>query len=123
MEGGWTGAPFFAAAAEAMRRILIERARRRQSFRHGGAYQQVDLAEREIAAPLPDDDLLALHEALDKLTELDPLAAELIKLRFFAGLTHEQTAQCLGMSRSKADRTWLFARAWLFKEIRGTGPG
>ncbi len=109
---------FFGAAAEAMRRILIENARRKAGARHGGGLQRVDLDQVEIAAPLPDDDLLALHEALDQLAILDPPAADLIKLRFFAGLTHEQAADLLGLSRSAADRTWLFARAWLFQRIK-----
>jgi RNA polymerase sigma factor (TIGR02999 family) len=109
---------FFSAAAEAMRRILIENARRKARSRHGGGGERVNLDEFEIAAPLPDDDLLALHEALDQLAILDPPAAELIKLRFFAGLNHEQAADLLGLSRSAADRTWLFARAWLFQQIR-----
>ncbi len=111
---------FFGAAAEAMRRILVENARRKARARHGGGLQRVDLDEVEIAAPLPDDDLLALHEALDQLAILDPPAADLIKLRFFAGLTHEQAADLLGLSRSAADRTWLFARAWLFQQIQKT---
>lgn len=121
-EPHWDGRRhFFAAAAEAMRRILIENARRKKCSRHGGDLQRVELGEVEMAAPLPDDDLLALHEALDGLAEFDPPASELVKLRFFAGLTHEQAAQILGLSRSAADRTWLFARAWLYKEIRGDG--
>ncbi len=115
----WNGRRhFFGAAAEAIRRILIERARRKHSPRGGGELQRVDLEDFEIAAPLNDEDLLALHEALDELTGLDSLAAELIKLRFFTGLTHEEAADLLGLSRSAADRTWLFARAWLFQRIR-----
>ena len=109
---------FFGAAAEAMRRILVENARRKARVRHGGGCDRVDLDAVEIASPLPDDDLLALHEALEQLAELDPPAADLIKLRFFTGLTHEQAADLLGLSRSAADRTWLFARAWLFQQIR-----
>ena len=111
-------AHFFGAVAEAMRRILVERARRKAYVRHGGGAQRVDVAEVEIAAPLPDDHLLALDEALDRLAEIDPPAAKLIKLRFFAGLSHEQAAKLLGLSRSAADRTWLFARAWLFHQIK-----
>ena len=115
----WNGRRhFFGAAAEAIRRILTERARRKNSLRGGGEFQRVDFEDLEIAAPLNDDDLVALHEALDELTGLDPLAAELIKLRFFTGLTHEEAADLLGLSRSAADRTWLFARAWLFQEIK-----
>ena len=111
-------AHFFGAVAEAMRRILVENARRKACVRHGGGAARVDVDDVEIAAPLPDDDLLALHEALDHLAAMDPPAADLIKLRFFAGLTHEQAADLLGLSRSAADRTWLFARAWLFQQIR-----
>jgi RNA polymerase sigma factor (TIGR02999 family) len=120
-EQPWNGHHhFFAAAAEAMRRILVERARHKARVRHGGGCQRVDLAagEIEIASPLPDDDLLALHEALDELATLDPPAADLIKLRFFTGVSHQQAADLLGLSRSTADRTWLFARAWLFQQIR-----
>jgi RNA polymerase sigma factor (TIGR02999 family) len=120
-EQPWNGQRhFFAAAAEAMRRILVERARHKARVRHGGGCQRVDLAvdEVEIASPLPDDDLLALHEALDQLAALDPPAADLIKLRFFTGVSHQQAADLLGLSRSTADRTWLFARAWLFQQIR-----
>ena len=101
-----------------MRRILIENARRKARVRHGGGCDRVNLDEVEIASPLPDDDLLALDEALDQLAELDAPAAELIKLRFFTGLTQQQAADLLGLSRSAADRTWLFARAWLFQQIR-----
>jgi RNA polymerase sigma factor (TIGR02999 family) len=115
----WNGRRhFFGAAAEAIRRILIERARRKQSPRGGGDLQRVDVEELEIAAPMNDEDLLALHDALDELAGLDPQATELIKLRFFTGLTHSEAADLLGMSRSAADRTWLFARAWLFQRIR-----
>lgn len=115
----WNGQRhFFAAAAEAMRRILVERARRKARIRHGGGCRRVDLDELEIAAPLPDEDLLALHEALDQLAALDPPAADLVKLRFFAGLTHQQAADLLGISRGAADRGWLFARAWLVRRIR-----
>ena len=112
----WNGRRhFFGAAAEAIRRILIERARRKNSLRGGGDLQRVDLEELEIAAPMNDEDLLALNDALDELAGEDPLAAELIKLRFFTGLTHEEAADLLGLSRSAADRTWVFARAWLFQ--------
>jgi RNA polymerase sigma factor (TIGR02999 family) len=115
----WNGRRhFFGAAAEAIRRILIERARRKHSLRGGGEFQRVGFEELELSAPLNDEDLLALHEALDELAGLDPLAAELIKLRFFTGLTHGEAADLLGLSRSAADRTWTFARAWLFQQIR-----
>lgn len=115
----WAGRRhFFGSAAEAMRRILIDRARRKRNGRHGGNVQRVELDDLEIAAPLPDEDLLALHEALDELARLDPEAAELVKLRFFVGLTQEQAAELLGVSRSTADRTWVFARAWLFQQMQ-----
>ena len=109
---------FFAAAAQAMRRILIERARRKKRERHGGQLQPVELDAMEVAAPLPDDDLLALDEALDRLAALDPAAAELVKLRFFVGVAHAEAAKMLGLSRSGADRAWVFARAWLFQQLR-----
>jgi RNA polymerase sigma factor (TIGR02999 family) len=109
---------FFAAAAEAMRRILIDRARRKQRQRHGGSLERVEFEAVEIPASLPDDQLLALHEALDELARQDQEAAELVKLRFFVGLTHGQAAELLGLSRSAADRTWLFARAFLFQRIK-----
>jgi RNA polymerase sigma factor (TIGR02999 family) len=110
---------FFGAAAEAMRRILIDRARRKASARHGGDLQRLDLDPVEVASPLPDDQLLALHEALDDLARQDPEAAELVKLRFFIGLPHGQAAELLGLNRTAADRLWVFARAWLFQQMRG----
>lgn len=109
---------FFGAAAEAMRRILIERARSKNNERHGGGLARVEFGAMEIAAPLPDDQLLALHEALDELAGRDREAAELVKLRFFVGLTHAQAAEVLGLSRSGADRLWVYARAWLYQRIR-----
>jgi RNA polymerase sigma factor (TIGR02999 family) len=118
----WNGRRhFFNAAAAAMRRILIDRARQKKSLRGGGQLHRFELDQIELAAPLADDDLLALHEALDQLAALDPPAAELIKLRFFVGLTHQDAADILGMNRSAADRAWLFARAWLFQRIRPEG--
>jgi RNA polymerase sigma factor (TIGR02999 family) len=115
----WQGrGHFFGAAAEAMRRILIERARRRERQRHGGQLERVDLDAVEIAAPLPDSQLMALDEALDRLAALDRPAAELVKLRFFIGVSHAEAARILGLSRSGADRTWVFARAWLFEQLR-----
>jgi RNA polymerase sigma factor (TIGR02999 family) len=110
---------FFAAAAQAMRRILIERARHRDRARHGGQLQRVDLDAVELAAPLADDDLLALDEALDQLAGFDPTAAELVKLRFFVGVAHAEAARMVGLSRSGADRAWVFARAWLYQQLRG----
>ena len=109
---------FFAAAAEAMRRILIDNARRKQRLKHGGGWERVASEQFEIAAPLPDEELLALDEALAELASLDPKAAELVNLRFFAGLTQDEAAEQLGFSRSTADRTWAFVRAWLYKRIR-----
>jgi RNA polymerase sigma factor (TIGR02999 family) len=111
-------AHFFSAAAEAMRRILVENARRKKRLKHGGHLQRVDLEGVDIAAPSPDEDLLAMDDALGRLAEIDPRAAELVKLRFFLGLTHAETATQLGVSVSTAERTWAFARAWLFREIR-----
>ena len=118
-ESTWDGRRhFFGAAAEAMRRILIENARRKARVRHGGDCNRVNLDEVEIASPLPDADLLALDEALNRLAGLDAPAAKLVKLRFFTGLTQQQAADVLGVSRSTADRIWLFARAWLYDRVR-----
>jgi RNA polymerase sigma factor (TIGR02999 family) len=114
----WNGrSHFFAAAAEAMRRILIDNARRKQAKRHGGGQQRVDLEEQDIAAMANDDQLLAINEALDKLAAQDKPKAELVKLRFFVGLTIEQAAEVLGISEATAKRHWTFARAWLYREI------
>jgi RNA polymerase sigma factor (TIGR02999 family) len=104
---------FFAAAAEAIRRILVEQSRRKQAARHGGRRQREGLDPDQIAAPAPDDELLALHEALDRLAEKHPEKAELVKLRYFAGLTADQAAAALSISASTADRHWAYARAWL----------
>ena len=109
-------AHFFGAAAEAMRRILIDRARRKAALRHGGGQQRVDVDEIEIAAPAQDDQLLAVHEALEKFAALDAPRAELVKLRFFAGLTLEESAAVLGISEPTAKRWWSYSRAWLFQE-------
>jgi len=109
---------FFLAAAEAMRRILVENARRKRTFKHGGHLQRVDAASLDIACALPDDDLLAVDEALDRLAAADPRAADVVKLRFFAGLTEAQVAEHQRLSVATVERTWAFARAWLFKEIR-----
>jgi RNA polymerase sigma factor (TIGR02999 family) len=110
---------FFAAAAEAMRRILVENARRKRSAKHGGGRVRHDVDEVQAAAPEPAEDLVALDEALDRLAAQDPLKAELIKLRHFAGLTIEQAAQALGISMTTANRYWAYARAWLHQEIIG----
>ncbi len=114
----WSGRThFFSAAAEAMRRILIENARRKQRYKHGSDRHRVDLNDSEIAIEGPSTDLLALDEALTKLTEEDRVVANLVKLRYFAGLTLEQAAAVLGVSRRTADRYWAYARAWLYQEI------
>jgi len=115
----WNGRRhFFAAAAEAMRRILVENARRKRRLKRGGQMERVDLDAVDLPAPMPDDELLALNDALDQLTKIDPRAAELIKLCFFVGLTQEQAARELGVSLSTVERTWAYARAWLFREIQ-----
>jgi RNA polymerase sigma factor (TIGR02999 family) len=110
-------AHFFGAAAEAMRRILIARARRKQTQRRGAGAAHVDVDEFEIASPAPDDQLLALNEALDRFATLEPQQAELVKLRYFVGLKIEEAAQVLGISEATAKRWWAYARAWLFNEI------
>jgi len=113
-------AHFFAAAAEAMRRILVDSARRKQCLKHGGQLERVDLDSVELPLPIPDDELLALDEALNRLATVESRAAEVIKLCFFLGLTQEQAAKELGVSVSTAKRLWLFARAWLFREMKKT---
>ena len=111
-------AHFFGAAAEAMRRILIERARRKLAARHGAGVEHVDADEIAIAAPgQKDAELLAVHEALDALASHDARKAELVKLRYFAGLTIDEAADVLGISAPTAKRDWTYARAWLFREI------
>ena len=113
-------AHFFAAAAEAMRRILIERARRKAAGKRGGDWQRVDLDKVEIAVEADDDTLLLVNEVLEKLAQEDANAAEMAKLRFFGGLTLEEAAQVLGVTKRTADRYWAFARVWLFDEMRQT---
>jgi RNA polymerase sigma factor (sigma-70 family) len=108
---------FFAAAAEAMRRILVEAARRKRRLKRGGDMERKPLEEDQIAAPQEAGDLIELDAALDKLAAKDPRKAELIKLRYFAGLTQEQAAEALGIGVSTADRDWAYARAWLFREM------
>ena len=116
----WDGrGHFFAAAAESMRRILVENARRRHRLKRGGNRARVDLDAAAPAAPETDDDLLALDEALERLAQKDPVKAELVQLRVFAGLTLAQAAEILGLSTSSADRYWAYARAWLRVEIAG----
>jgi RNA polymerase sigma factor (TIGR02999 family) len=110
---------FFAAAAEAMRRILVDRARARQSLKRGGDRRRVELDQVDFAdEPIPDD-LIALNDALTKFEKADPLKADLVKLRFFAGLTGDQAAAALGISPSTADNYWVYARTWLRLEIEG----
>lgn len=119
-EQRWSGrGHFFGAAAEAMRRILIENARRKQSLKHGGNRKRLDLNEAVLTddEDTPSEDLIALDEALEKLSQKDKLKAELVKLRYFAGLTIEQAANILGISRSTADEHWAYARSWLRMEI------
>jgi RNA polymerase sigma factor (TIGR02999 family) len=113
-------AHFFAAAAEAMRRILIERARRKGAEKRGGDWQRVDLDKVDVAADADDDTLLLVNEALEKLAREDANAAEMAKLRFFGGLTLEEAGQVLGVTKRTADRYWAFARVWLFDEMRRT---
>jgi RNA polymerase sigma factor (TIGR02999 family) len=110
---------FFAAAAEAMRRILVEQARRKKRSRHGGGRRRVDLDAELCLSGEPDDSLVALDEALERLAKEDPQSAELVKLRYFAGLTIPQTAEILGVSPRKANFIWSFARAWLRREMEG----
>jgi RNA polymerase sigma factor (TIGR02999 family) len=108
---------FFAAAAEAMRRILVERARRKATHKHGGQHQRLDLDEVSPASDERSEQLLALDEALAELEGNDAQAARLVKLRYFAGLSHQEAAQALGISRGVADRLWVLARAWLYQRI------
>ncbi len=118
-EQPWDGRNhFFAAAAESMRRILVENARRKRRLRHGGDLVRQDLDPDQVVAPEPSDQLLAVDEAVDRLAQTDPTAAELVKLRYFAGLSIPQAADVLGISPRSADRLWAYARAWLRREIR-----
>ncbi len=109
---------FFAAAAEAMRRILVDQARRRNAAKRGGRAGREELHESAIAAPQPAEELLALYEALDRFSTTDPVAADLVKLRFFAGLTMSEAAGALGMSVRSAHDLWAYARSWLHRELR-----
>jgi RNA polymerase sigma factor (TIGR02999 family) len=113
---------FFAAAAEAMRRILIDQARHKHSQRHGGGRQRRPVDEVELAAPEPSLDVLALHEALERFEQVDRVKAELVKLRYFAGLSLPQAAALLGISPTTADRYWAYARAWLHAELKKGDP-
>jgi RNA polymerase sigma factor (TIGR02999 family) len=120
---GWGGrGHFFAAAAEAMRRILVEKARQKRRLRHGGGARREDLSDVEVIAEVPSDDLLALDEALERLARADPAAAQLVQLRYFAGLTVAEAAEALGVSLRTAERNWTYARAWLHREVTGGGP-
>jgi RNA polymerase sigma factor (TIGR02999 family) len=115
---------FFAAAAEAMRRILVENARRKGRHKRGGGLVRHDLADIEhVAVPEIQEDLLALDEALTKLASVDPQATQLVQLRYFAGLSIPDAAKALGVSPRTAERLWAFARAWLIREVGGDSPG
>ncbi len=113
---------FFAAAALAMRRILVEAARRKQRQKHGGDRRRVSLEAAESAVLAPSEDLLALDEALTRLTDHDPIKAEVVKLRFFAGLTMPEVARSLNISLATAERHWTYARTWLYAELADEGP-
>ena len=108
---------FIATAAEAMRQILVDNARRKQRVKHGGQQQRIDLDEIEIAVEADDDKILLVHEALTRLAQEDPLKAEVVKLHFFVGLTHSETAQVLDLSEKTVRRHWNFARVWLYQAI------
>lgn len=117
----WDGrGHFFAAAAEAMRRILVDAARRKNAEKHGGGRHRQDAGELSLAAPEPIEDLMALDDALNRLAEHDPVKAELVKLRYFAGLTIEQAADAIDISPATAKRYWTYSRAWLFRAMEGT---
>ena len=114
----WAGrAHFFGAAAEAMRRILIERARRKQRLKRGAGQNRIELDDLDLAVEGPGDDLLALDEAISQLAAVDKTKANLVKLRYFAGLTLEQAAEILGLSPTTAKRYWTYARAWLYRAL------
>jgi len=113
---------FFAAAAESMRRILVDNARSRARLKRGGGRQRVDLETLELTVDDPPDQLIELDEALTRLAEEHPEKAQLVNLRYFGGLTHEEAAQAIGISTSKADRDWAFARAWLYRQMSSNDP-
>ncbi len=120
--GDWENrAHFFAAAAEAMRRILIDRARRKQALKRGPRAQRIDLDQVDIAVDTDDETLVMIDEALERLAHEDAACAELVKLRFFVGLSYEEAAGALGISERTAKRYWTFARAWLYRELRAAG--
>lgn len=116
-------AHFFGAAAEAMRRILIARARRKGRQRRGAGAEHLDVDGLEIASPAPDDQLVALSEALDRFALIEPRQAELVKLRYFVGLRIDEASEILGISEATAKRWWAYARAWLFNEVRPPSAG
>jgi RNA polymerase sigma factor (TIGR02999 family) len=120
----WQGrSHFFAAAAEAMRRILVEKARRKQRHKHGGGLPRLDIELASIGSPMPDEDLLALDEAMIRLAAEDPIRAKLVELRFYAGLSNDEAATVLGISGATAKRYWRYARAWLHREVgKGEEP-
>src|ERR1700691_1801262 len=109
---------FFSAAAAAMRRALIDRARRKLTQRHGGGVERVDLDGQDLASPEVDEQLLAVHEVLDKFAKDHPVQAEVVKLRYFVGMTNEETAQVLGISVSSVNNYWMFSRTWILHEIK-----
>jgi len=109
---------FFAAAAEAMRHILIDRARRRRAVRHGGEYERVHFEEEMLASPADDQQLLTLNDALEKLELKHPIQARVVKLRYFAGMSNEEIAELIGVSLSTVKNYWVFSKAWLFREIK-----
>jgi RNA polymerase sigma factor (TIGR02999 family) len=111
---------FFAAAAEAMRRILIDRARSKRTQRHGGGLERVALDGQDVATPAADEQLLAVHEVLDNFAKHHPLQAEVVKLRYFVGMTNEETAEALGVSVATVKNYWTFARTWIFNEVRNS---
>ena len=120
----WNGrGHYFAAAAEAMRRILVDQARTKLSLRRGGNLERQHLDEQEIAVPEPAVDLLAVHDALERFQSVDAVAAQIVKLRYFAGLTIPQAAEALGISTSTADRSWAYARAWLHAALKQDAAG
>jgi RNA polymerase sigma factor (TIGR02999 family) len=121
-ESHWSGnSHFFAAAAEAMHHILVENARRKKRLRHGGGVRRLGLDDVDLIGEVPSDDLLALDEALDRLARKDPMAARLVQLRYFAGLTTSEAAEALALPLRTAERNWAYARAWLHREI-GADP-
>ncbi len=114
---------FIAAAAEAMRRILIDRARSKHQLRHGGDWQRVDLEKVTVAVEDADETVLAVHDALDRLAACEPLEAQIVKLRYFVGMTHQEIATELGLSEPTVRRHWAYARSWLYAELKADGSG